>query len=115
VLLTSGTTGTPKLVSHSLASLAGDMERLGVLGHGTTWSSFYDIRRYGGLQILLRALLTGGSMVMSDPEESVRDFLSRATASGVTHLTGTPSHWRRLLMSGAAHQISPAYVRLSGR
>jgi acyl-coenzyme A synthetase/AMP-(fatty) acid ligase len=114
VLLTSGTTGAPKLVSHSLASLAGDMQNPNALGRDTIWSTFYDIRRYGGLQILLRALLSGGSLVMSDPEESIRDFLKRASASGVTHITGTPSHWRRVLMSGSAQLISPSYVRLSG-
>jgi acyl-coenzyme A synthetase/AMP-(fatty) acid ligase len=114
VLLTSGTTGAPKLVSHSLTSLAGDMQNPNALGRDTIWSTFYDIRRYGGLQILLRALLSGGSLVMSDPEESIRDFLKRASASGVTHITGTPSHWRRVLMSGSAQLISPSYVRLSG-
>ena len=33
---------------------------------------------------------------------------------GVTHISGTPSHWRRALMSGAAQLLKPAYVRLSG-
>jgi acyl-coenzyme A synthetase/AMP-(fatty) acid ligase len=114
VLLTSGTTGAPKLVLHSLESLAGDMQSAGALGRDTVWSTFYDIRRYGGLQILLRALLSGGSLVMSDPEESIRDFLERAAAAGVTHITGTPSHWRRVLMSRAAQLIDPSYVRMSG-
>ena len=114
VLLTSGTTGAPKLVSHSLASLAGDMQDPGALGRDTVWGTFYDIRRYGGLQILLRALLSGGSLVMSSPDESVPDFMSRAAAAGVTHITGTPSHWRRVLMSRAARLITPRYVRLSG-
>jgi acyl-coenzyme A synthetase/AMP-(fatty) acid ligase len=114
VLLTSGTTGAPKLVVHSLESLAGDMQSAGALGRDTVWSTFYDIRRYGGLQILLRALLSGGSLVMSDPEEPIRDFLERTAAAGVTHLTGTPSHWRRVLMSRAAQLIAPSYVRMSG-
>ena len=42
------------------------------------------------------------------------DFLARAAAAGVTHISGTPSHWRRALMSGAAATIAPRYVRLSG-
>ncbi|MGT2438270.1 hypothetical protein ACU4GH_23525 [Bradyrhizobium betae] len=34
---------------------------------------FYDIRRYGGLQIFLFApVLSGGSMVLSDPHEALR-------------------------------------------
>src|SRR5271170_2073953 len=55
VLLTSGTTGVPKLVVHKLASLAGAID-IGKPGNGRMiWSTFYDIRRYGGLQIFLRA------------------------------------------------------------
>jgi acyl-CoA synthetase (AMP-forming)/AMP-acid ligase II len=78
------------------------------------WSTFYDIRRYGGLQIFLRAALGGGSLVLSDPVEAITDFLTRAAAASITHISGTPSHWRRALMSGAAATIAPRYVRLSG-
>jgi acyl-CoA synthetase (AMP-forming)/AMP-acid ligase II len=46
--------------------------------------------------------------------ESVDDFLDRAIARGVTHISGTPSHWRRVLMSRSAARFAPAYVRLSG-
>jgi acyl-coenzyme A synthetase/AMP-(fatty) acid ligase len=114
VLLTSGTTGVPKLVLHSFDSL---MSALSGSGRAVTdalvWSTFYDIRRYGGLQVFLRGLHTG-SLVLSDAAEPVSDFLARAAAAGVTHISGTPSHWRRALMSGAASSIAPRYVRLSG-
>jgi acyl-CoA synthetase (AMP-forming)/AMP-acid ligase II len=112
VLLTSGTTGPPKMVLHTLSTLIGAIRRNP--GRPAVWSTFYDIRRYGGLQILLRALLDGGSLVLSSRRESVEDFLIRAGAHGVTHISGTPSHWRRALMSHCANRIAPKYVRLSG-
>jgi acyl-coenzyme A synthetase/AMP-(fatty) acid ligase len=112
VLLTSGTTGRPKLVVHTLASLTGAIEARH--SSGVVWSTFYDIRRYGGLQIFLRAALTGTSLVLSSAQESTADFLARAASHRVTHISGTPSHWRRALMSSAAHLIKPEYVRLSG-
>src|SRR5207249_4028016 len=114
ILLTSGTTGVPKLVVHTLASLAGAINGDRVQTVPAVWSTFYDIRRYGGLQILLRALLGGGSLVLSSAAESTGDFLIRAGARGVTHISGTPSHWRRALMSPSAHRIAPHYVRLAG-
>jgi len=114
ILLTSGTTGVPKLVAHDLATLAGPTLAGGGLGQAAVWSTFYDIRRYGGLQMLFRALLGGGSMVLSNARESTNDFLVRAGARAVTHISGTPSHWRRALMSPAARRIAPRYVRLSG-
>jgi acyl-coenzyme A synthetase/AMP-(fatty) acid ligase len=113
ILLTSGTTGVPKLVAHSLASLAGALPRQAPAA-GAVWSTFYDIRRYGGLQIFLRAVLGGAPLVLSSAAESTPDFLARAAALGVTHISGTPSHWRRALMSGAARLLQPRYVRLSG-
>jgi acyl-coenzyme A synthetase/AMP-(fatty) acid ligase len=118
ILLTSGTTGAPKLVLHTLGTLTSiilyQRARQPAAPSAPVWSTFYDIRRYGGLQIFLRAALRGGSLVLSDPKESITDFLARANAAGITHISGTPSHWRRALMSGAAATIEPAYVRLSG-
>lgn len=113
ILLTSGTTGKPKLVVHSLQSLAGAIHPT-ASATDIVWSTFYNICRYGGLQILLRALLTGTSLVLSSAHESTAEFLARAGSRGVTHISGTPSHWRRVLMSSAAEQINPKYVRLSG-
>jgi acyl-coenzyme A synthetase/AMP-(fatty) acid ligase len=114
ILLTSGTTGVPKLVVHTLASLAGAIDGGSHSSEDVVWSTFYDIRRYGGLQILLRAALTGKSLVLTSPPESTADFLVRAGSLGVTHISGTPSQWRRALMSPSAHMMTPKYVRLSG-
>ena len=113
LLFTSGTTGLPKIVVHTLASLTGPLDD-GLVPSDAVWSTFYDVRRYGGLQILLRSLVGGGSMVLSQADEPVADFLMRVGQCGVTHMSGTPSHWRRALMSPAVSQMSPQYVRLSG-
>jgi acyl-coenzyme A synthetase/AMP-(fatty) acid ligase len=112
ILLTSGTTGNPKLVVHTLASLTGAIRP--TAEGPVVWSTFYDIRRYGGLQIFLRAIFTNASLVLSSATESTSDFLIRAGSRQVTHISGTPSHWRRALMSPSAGRMAPRYVRLSG-
>jgi acyl-CoA synthetase (AMP-forming)/AMP-acid ligase II len=105
----------PKIVSHTLEGLTHAIVAEGpARGASAVWATFYDIRRYGGLQIYLRAVIGGGSMVLSEAGESLADHVSRLAARGVTHISGTPSHWRKLLMSGVRSNFSPRYVRLSG-
>lgn len=115
LMLTSGTSGLPKIVRHTLDGLAGAIIADGPARHrNATWATFYDIRRYGGLQIFLRAVIGGGSMVLSESGEAIAAHVARLRAGGVTHVSGTPSHWRKLLMSGASANFSPDYIRLSG-
>jgi acyl-coenzyme A synthetase/AMP-(fatty) acid ligase len=113
VLLTSGTTGVPKMAVHTLAGLTAAFAARQPAGD-VIWGTFYDIRRYGGLQIFLRTVLGGASLVLSSAGEPVGAHLERLARHGVTHVLGTPTHWRRALMSPAIQKISPRYVRLSG-
>jgi acyl-coenzyme A synthetase/AMP-(fatty) acid ligase len=115
VLFTSGSTGTPKMVVHTLRSLGGHLiGRPSPGGKSPVWSTFYNVCRYGGLQIVLRTLLCGGSLLLARQDETPASFLTRAAAAGASHFLGTPSHWRRVLLSPEHRLISPAYVRLSG-
>ncbi len=115
LMLTSGTLGLPKIVGHTLEGLTGAIAADGpARGARPVWATFYDIRRYGGLQIFLRAIAGGGSLVLSEPGEPIAEHVARLNQKAVTHISGTPSHWRKLLMSGAASAFSPRYVRLSG-
>jgi acyl-coenzyme A synthetase/AMP-(fatty) acid ligase len=114
LLLTSGTTGAPKLVAHTLADLTAAITARSPADGAAVWATFYDIRRYGGLQIFLRAVLGGASLILSSAGEPVGQHLTRLAQHSVTHLSGTPSHWRGALISAAIHTIAPCYVRLSG-
>ncbi len=113
-LLTSGTSGPPKIVAHTLDSLSDPIRSEGTGAVLGTWATFFDIRRYGGLQAFLRAIIGGCSLVLSHPHESVADYLQRVIAHDVTHMNGTPSHWRRALMTPDVHRFQPVYVRMSG-
>jgi len=113
VLLTSGTLGRPKMAAHTLGALTGAIKGAPHDGR-VVWSTFYDIRRYGGLQMLLRALLGGTDFVLIDAAEPLGALMHRLGTAGVTAISGTPSHWRRVLMSREHGPFAPRYVRLSG-
>ena len=110
VLPTSGTSGAPKLVRHTLRTLMGAI----VDAPQQQWATFYDIRRYGGLQIFLRALSGRGSLALGAEGESLSSLLARYGDAKITHISGTPTHWRKVLISGEGLRIDPEYVRLSG-
>src|SRR5262249_18661373 len=114
IMPTSGTSGAPKLVAHRLQGLLGAITKAPYRERPIVWATFYDIRRYGGLQIFLRAITGDSTLVLSDFEESLADYLLRCRAADVTHMSGTPSHWRRLLMTPHANIPALEYVRLSG-
>jgi len=110
VLPTSGTSGPPKLVAHTVRTLTTAIADAPL----QQWATFYDIRRYGGLQIFLRALCGRGSLQLGGDRQTVGSLLARFGAAKITHISGTPSHWRKVLMSGEGRRIDPDYVRLSG-
>jgi hypothetical protein len=115
LVLTSGISDVPKIISYTLEGLCGAIVADGPeRGEPPVWATFHDIRRYGGLQIFLRAIVGGGSIVLSEYGEPLVDHVARLSARRVTHISGTPSHWRELLMSGAATGFSPRHVRLAG-
>lgn len=118
LLLTSGTAGPPKIVRHTFSTLTAAIAPRGATASdpasAVVWGTFYDIRRYGGLQVLFRALVGGGSLVVGAPDETIAAYLDRLATHGATHITGTPSHWRRVLMTPNADAIAPRYIRLSG-
>jgi acyl-CoA synthetase (AMP-forming)/AMP-acid ligase II len=115
LMVASGTSGVPKIVGHTLEGLTGAIVADGAArGSPPVWATFHDVRRYGGLQVFLRAIIGGGSIVLTEPGEVLADHVARLNARGVTHMSGTPSHWRKLLISGATSGLSPLYVGLSG-
>src|SRR6185437_12017237 len=57
VIPTSGTTGTPKLVAHTLRSLTRTVKSNPEIGHQFRWGQLYDLARFAGLQVFLNSIL----------------------------------------------------------
>jgi acyl-coenzyme A synthetase/AMP-(fatty) acid ligase len=98
VLLTSGTTGVPKMVSHSFDSLTSNIKPPKIVDKTSCWASFNDARRFSGLQMFLHTMLTGAVLLLRGYDVSVPDFLPILAQAGATHVSGTPTHWRKVLM-----------------
>ncbi len=114
LLTTSGTTGTPKIVPHTLAALVGTTRRDPAHGASLVWGLLYDPTRFAGLQVVLQALFGGSTLVVPDPAPSFAERMACLAAHGVNALSATPTMWRQLLMAGAAARLDLRTVTLGG-
>lgn len=100
VLATSGTTGTPKLVTHTGEGLIGTAKKDLTKGKMFVWGLVFEAFRFAGLQVVLQALVGGSRLVICDSQDSVHNQAAWLRKSGVNALSATPTYWRKLLMSG---------------
>ena len=113
VLSTSGTTGTPKLIAHTLASLSRTVKRDPQRGGDYHWGLLYDPSRFAGLQVVLQALL-GGSQLTLPAGDAFHDQVRSFVENPVNALSATPSLWRKLLMDGRIRKQRLRQVTLGG-
>jgi acyl-CoA synthetase (AMP-forming)/AMP-acid ligase II len=109
VLLTSGTSGQPKAIHHSWSSLSRSVVQRPDL-RSARWMTLYPLTRFAGLNTLLHAVLNEATLVVPPAATApvVLDHLARWTP---THVAGTPSLWKHLLMSSPDRLAEVASVR----
>lgn len=96
-LMTSGTTGLPKVARHSLASLAASIRRTENSAEAR-WLLTYPATSFAGLQVVLAAAL-GGGILYAPPDATPPALVRELRQSAITHASGTPSLWRKLLLA----------------
>lgn len=113
VLATSGTTGTPKLIVHQLATLTRTVRADAERGAQFVWGLLYDPNRFAGLQVVLQALFSGSALVV--PERiQFEAQLDAILAQPVNALSATPTLWRKLLMDGRIAKLPLRQLTLGG-
>jgi acyl-coenzyme A synthetase/AMP-(fatty) acid ligase len=91
---TSGTTGTPKEITHTYESLTKNIKIREDL-NGTIWGITYDYKKIAGSQVILQSYLNNGKLVNlynKSKDEIIRLILEY----NVTHLSATPTFYRLL-------------------
>lgn len=90
-LLTSGTTGRPKRIGHTLASLTtvrGEQEP-------RTWLCAYSPGTYAWWQLVTLSLTQPGQDLVVVEPSALDDWPRVAAEHGVTAVSGTPTFWRQ--------------------
>lgn len=111
---TSGTTGTPKLIDHSLASLA---TMASTTPPQRTWLLPFAPGTYAWYQLAVLGLtVEGQSLVPVAPTSEPADWQATALASGVDSVSATPTFWRRayLALGNELAQLPLRQITLGG-
>jgi acyl-coenzyme A synthetase/AMP-(fatty) acid ligase len=113
LIATSGTTGVPKIIEHSLTSLSRTIKKDSKKGKNYTWGLMYDPCRFAGMQVVLQALLAGSCLALP-VTQNFNEQISVIATSQVNALSATPSLWRKLLMDGRVLNLPLKQVTLGG-
>lgn len=94
-IFTSGTTGQPKRVTHSVATLARNV-RKGEQYKEHVWAYAYNPTHMAGTQVFFQALMNQSTMVnvFGESREVVYQQIERY---GITHISATPTFYRMLM------------------
>ena len=113
LLPTSGTTGTPKLIAHTFATLTRSMTTRRV-GDDYTWGSLYSLRRFAGVQVFLQSWMCGTPLILNEEGADLHDVLSCFIDLGCNALSATPSMWRKLAMHPLFDRLTLKQITLGG-
>jgi acyl-CoA synthetase (AMP-forming)/AMP-acid ligase II len=114
-LMTSGTTGRPKLATHTLMSLLGRIAGQAALpaNRGARWLLTYQPTAFAGIQVMLTAVVSEGAIVAA-PEGGIAGMYEAALRHSVTHVSGTPTFWRSFLLVARPGSLPLRQITLGG-
>jgi len=111
-LATSGTTGKPKWIEHSLQKLTRTVNTK-ASSRSLCWGLVYQPYRFAGMQVVLQSLLSGACLVDAS-EGEIEQRLNIMTQAKVSALSATPSLWRQFLFSSKLAALPLHQITLGG-
>jgi len=114
IIPTSGTTKIPKLVAHTFSSLTRTTKSDLVSGNHYIWGLVFDIYRFSGIQVFLQAMLSGATLVINRSNMIMSEILNNLIKNNCNALSGTPSFWRKVLMSKEINNLDFKIITMGG-
>jgi len=111
---TSGTTGKPKLIAHTLRSLTRSINYDFKNGEDYCWAMIYDICRFAGLQVFLQSLIVGSGLVFIDKSWSISNIVTNLIAGECNVISATPTMFRKLMFSTSFSHMNIIQLTLGG-
>lgn len=114
-MMTSGTTGKPKIAAHTLATLARRMRSAVDMPQNREgkWLLTYQPTGFAGIQVQLTAVLSHGQIVVP-LQRNPSGFYQAALTHGVTQISATPTFWRSFLMVAEPGKPALRQITLGG-
>ena len=114
ILATTGTTQDPRLVAHTLPTLSRAAKPRSSQLARARWGLLYEWPRFAGLQVLLQSSLSGDVLIAPALHTSVFDQIAYLDTYGCTHLSATPTLWRKIAMLPGAVRLRLQQITLGG-
>jgi acyl-CoA synthetase (AMP-forming)/AMP-acid ligase II len=114
-MMTSGTTGKPKIAGHTLDALM-SRARTGAKSAQAAdgkWLLTYQPTGFAGIQVLLTAVSTHG-LIVAPEQRTPGGFAAAAHDHGVTQISGTPTFWRAFMMVARPSELALKQITLGG-
>jgi acyl-CoA synthetase (AMP-forming)/AMP-acid ligase II len=114
-MMTSGTTGRPKVAVHSLESLLSRVRGAASFpaNREGKWLLTYQPTGFAGVQVILTAVLSRGLIVVPE-QRTPAGFYEAARRHKVTQVSATPTFWRSLLMVAEPGTLVLRQITLGG-
>ena len=114
-LVTSGTTGDPKLVQHDFSTLTRTTKlKLGSSNNSVGWGLLYEYFRFAGLQVVLQSLHWGSTLIAPSTNHCFKKKLDFLVEKGCTHLSATPTLWKSILMIPGYERLELHQITMGG-
>lgn len=114
-MMTSGTTGAPKIAAHTLTSLLGRVRATAALpaNRSGRWLLTFQPTGFAGVQVMLTAALAHG-LIVAPEHRMPHGFYEAARRWDVQQISATPTFWRAFLMVADPDALSLRQVTLGG-